>query len=128
MTEIIDVGEDIKRRKGGGKMAKLAENVQGMMGQWTEDSFPMFEETMELIRKNAPVHWAKLYLEAVKMGITKEQNINININRQRDRDDLQALVRTRVPQQIPAYTPFVEVESKEPEKIPISSSDSVSPE
>lgn len=124
---MIDVGEDVKITRGGGKVAKLADNVQGMMNQWTEDSFPMFQETMELIRKNAPVHWARLYMEAVKMGIVKESNINININRQKDRDDLQALVRTRVPQQIPAYTPYVEVD-KAPERELISSSDSVSPE
>lgn len=123
---MIDVGKDVRRRKGGA-VAKLADNVQGMMNEWTEDKFGLFEETMELIRENAPVQWVKLYMEAVKMGIVKESNINININRQKDRDDLMALVRTRVTPQLEHYTPYVEIKDTKHENEPISVSDSVSP-
>lgn len=107
-------------RRGSRAMIKLSETVQGMMGQWTEDNFGQFEETMNLIREGAPVQWAKLYLEAVKLGIEKNTNINININRQKDRDDLQALVRSRV--QLPEkgnYVPYEEVRHKEIEAVPI---------
>lgn len=113
----MDVGKDVRRRKSTAAIAKLTETVQGMMNQWTEDNFGMFQETMELIREGAPVQWAKLYMDAVKMGITKESNINININRQQDREDLQALVRTRIP--LPdkgSYTPYEEVK---PEPLPL---------
>ena len=84
-------------RRGSKAMVKLADTVQGMMASWTEDNFQQYEETMKLIREGAPVQWVKLYLEAVKLGIEKNTNINININRQKDREDLQALVRSRIP-------------------------------
>lgn len=113
---MIDIGKPVKRNST--KIGKLASTVQGMMGQWTEDNFNNFNETMELIREGAPVQWVKLYMEAVKMGIVKESNINININRQQDRENLQALVRTRI--QLPdsgTYVPYEEV--KKPEMITI---------
>lgn len=106
----MDVGEDVKRRRGSKAVVKLADTVQGMMANWTEDNFSQFEETMKLIKEGAPVQWVKLYLEAVKLGIEKNTNINININRQKDRDDLQALVRSRV--SLPdtgTYVPYEEV-------------------
>lgn len=109
----MDVGKDIRRTRGGGKMLKLANTVQGMMDQWTTDNFDMFVETMELIRDGAPVQWVKLYMEAVKMGLVKESNINININRQQDREALQGLVRARLPlPESGTYTPFEEVRPK----------------
>lgn len=116
----MDVGEDVKRGRGSRAIAKLSDTVQGMMVNWTEDNFPLFNETMELIRKNAPVQWTKLYLEAVKMGIVKQTDININISRQKDRDDLQALVRSRIPiDNKGSYIPYEEVEPKELEPLPI---------
>lgn len=117
----MDVGADVRRRKGTRAIAKLSDTVQGMMSEWTEENFPLFSETMELIRVNAPVQWSKLYLEAVKMGIEKNTNININISRQKDRDDLQALVRSRI--SLPdkgTYVPYVEVE---PEPLPLMKSE-----
>ncbi|MBR2291695.1 MAG: hypothetical protein IJ868_05210 [Prevotella sp.] len=101
------------------KSAKmLAKTVQDRMAQWTDDQFGNFEESMELIREGAPVQWVKLYMEAVKLGIVKESNINITVSRQQDRENLQALVRTRIPaglpQAAPTYTPYVEI--KEPAK------------
>lgn len=92
---------------------RMAKTVQDRMMYWTEDNFGYFEQTMELIREGAPVQWVKLYMEAVKLGIVKESNINININREQDRENLQALVRTRIPtalpQAAPTYTPYVEM-------------------
>lgn len=114
-----DVGPDVRRRKNSGAVRKLAETVQGMMDQWTEDEYPHFVETMELIREGAPVQWVKLYLEAVKMGVVRESNITININRQKDRDELQALVRSRISlTDKGTYTPFEEVKSQ-PLPIPV---------
>ena len=107
-----EVGEDIRRGKKA--VMKLADTVKGMMNQWTEDEFPHFKETMELIREHAPVQYAKLYMDAVKMGIVRESNINININRQKDREDLQALVRTKI--SLPdngTYTPYEEIKPKQ---------------
>lgn len=116
----MDVGEDVRRRRGSKAVAKLSDTVQGMMASWTEENFPMFNETMELIRENAPVQWAKLYLESVKMGIVKQSEININISRQKDRDDLQALVRSRIPlTDKGSYVPFEEVKPKELEPLQI---------
>lgn len=113
-----DIGLD--SRRGNKAVAKLADTVQGMMGQWTENNFPQFEETMRLIKEGAPVQWVKLYLEAVKLGIEKNTNINININRQKDRDDLQALVRSRVSQiDKGAYTSFEEIRPREIDTSPI---------
>ena len=69
---------------------------------------------MTLIREGAPVKWVQLYMEAVKLGIIKESNINININRQQDRENLQALVRTRIPlPDTSQYTPYEEIKPKE---------------
>lgn len=115
-----DVGEDVTRGRNSKAVAKLSDTVQGMMASWTEDNFPMFKETMELIRNHAPVQWSKLYLESVKMGIVKQTDININISRQRDREDLQALVRSRIP--LPdkgSYVSFEEVRPKEQEPLPM---------
>ena len=111
----MDVGKSARKSARGGRLAKLSDTVQGMMNEWTEDNFQMFQETMEIIREGAPVQWVKLYIEAVKLGIEKNTNINININRQQDRANLQAMVRSRIPGQLtdtPRYTPFEEV--KEP--------------
>lgn len=116
----MDVGNDVRRSRGSRAVAKLADTVQGMMGQWTEDNFSQFEETMKLIKEGAPVQWVKLYMEAVKLGIEKNTNINININRQKDRDDLQALVRSRI--SLPdngSYVPYEEVRPKELEPLPM---------
>jgi hypothetical protein len=114
----MDVGEDVRRNRSSKAIAKLSDTVQGMMASWTEENFPMFNETMELIRLNDPVQWAKLYLESVKMGIVKQSEININISRQKDRDDLQALVRSRIPlTDKGTYTPYEEVK---PEPLPLS--------
>ena len=110
----MDVGKDVRRSRGSRAVAKLSDTVQGMMASWTEENFPLFNETMELIRDHAPVQYAKLYMDAVKMGIIKESNINININRQQDREELQALVRTRIT--LPdkgSYTPYEEIKPKE---------------
>jgi len=108
----MDVGKSIKRAKGdGGALAPLCKTIQDRMAQWTEDNFQNFEEAMELIKEGAPVQYVRLYMEAVKMGIIKESNVNININMQQDYDDLQALVRTRMPV-LPdrgLYTPYEEV-------------------
>ena len=92
----------------------MAKTVQDKMMNWTEDNFTYFEQTMEMIREGAPVQWVKLYMEAVKLGIVKESNINININRQQDRENLQALVRTRIP--LPEngqFTPYEEIKPRE---------------
>jgi hypothetical protein len=105
---------------------KMAKTVQDRMMFWTEDNFGYFEQTMEMIREGAPVQWVKLYMEAVKMGIVKESNININISRQKDRDDLQALVRSRIPiSDKGAYVPYEEVRpiSIEAEPLPRKSAD-----
>lgn len=92
---------------------RMAKTVQDRMMYWTEDNFGYFEQTMELIREGAPVQWVKLYMEAVKLGIVKESNINININREQDRENLQALVRMRIPvalpESSPTYTPYTEI-------------------
>ena len=106
-----DVGQDVRRNQTA--CVKLSKTVQGLMANWTEDNFVNFQETMELIREGAPVQWVKLYMEAVKLGIVKESNINITVSRQQDRENLQALVRTRIPaglpQAAPTYTPYIEV-------------------
>lgn len=111
----MDVGPDVRGKRGASKaVAKLANTVQGMMDQWTEENFGAFKETMDLIREGAPVQWVKLYMEAVKLGVVKESNINININRQQDREALQGLVRARLT--LPDngnYTPYEEVRPKE---------------
>lgn len=100
-------------RKEKSKLANhMAKTVQDRMMHWTEDNFGYFEQTMEMIREGAPIQWVKLYMEAVKLGLTKETNINININRQQDRENLQALVRSRIP--LPdrgEYVPYEEVKT-----------------
>lgn len=115
----MDVGKDVRRTKG--TIVKLADTVQGMMDRWTEDNFANFCETMELIREGAPVQYARLYMDAVKLGAVKQSNINININRQQDRENLQALVRSRI--SLPedgSYTPYEEVK---PSSLPLKASD-----
>lgn len=105
------------------KLAKhMAKAVQDKMMNWTEDNFGYFEQTMDMIREGAPVQWVKLYMEAVKLGLDKTTNININVNRQQDHENLQALVRSRIPLPSssmnttvieatpqPAYTPYEEI-------------------
>lgn len=121
-----NVGPD--GRRGSKALVKLSDTVQGMMGQWTEDNFVQFEETMKLIKDGAPVQWVKLYMEAVKLGIEKNTNINININRQKDRDDLQALVRSRI--SLPNsgnYTPYEEIKPKELEPLPMPNKEEEEP-
>lgn len=116
----MDVGKDVTRRRGSRAIAKLSDTVQGMMAKWTEDNFSMFDETMELIRQNAPVQWSKLYLEAVKLGVVKQTDINFTISLQKDRDDLQALVRSRI--SLPdkgSYVPYEEVNTREPKPLPL---------
>ena len=94
----MDAGKDVRpNRQLAQQMAKAMEdNAESLMQRWTVENFPYFEQTMNMIREGAPVQWAKLYLESVKMGLTKNTNININISRQQDREQLQALVRTRI--------------------------------
>lgn len=106
-----NVGEQINR-KGTKAVAKLSDTVQGMMSKWTEDNFPIYVEMMELIREKAPLQWLRLYQESVKMGIVKQTDINVTISRQKDREDLQALVRSRIP--LPErgeYVPYEEIRS-----------------
>lgn len=107
----MDVGEDVRRNKAV-VLAKQAE--KGFMEGWLLDNQESFIEVMKLIKDGAPVQFAKLYLEAYKMGLVKETNININFNRQQDREGLQGLVRSRM--SLPdkgAYTPYEEVKPKE---------------
>lgn len=115
---MIDAGKDIQRsNKNAVALAKRAE--KGFIEGWLLDNQQNFVEVMDLIKDGAPVQYAKLYLEAYKMGLVRETNININIDRQRDRDDLQALVRARVTPGLPeggTYTPYEEVK---PVKIPV---------
>ena len=96
----------------------MAKTVQDKLVQWTEDNFGYYEQVMDMIREGAPVQWVKLYHDAVRLGLDKTTNINININRQQDRDNLQALVRSRIP--LPdkgPYTPYVEVKPQQLEAI-----------
>ena len=120
-----DVGNDVKRRSGHKVEAALAKTAGDLMQNWTKDNFYAFEQTMEMIRENAPVQFARLYLDAVKLGLDRNTNINININRQQDRENLpaeghfenlQALVRSRIPNVLSnegTYVPFEEVKPKE---------------
>ena len=106
----MDVGEDVRRNKAN-VLAKQAE--KGFIEGWLIDNQQNFVETMNLIKDGAPVQYAKLYLEAYKMGLVRETNININFNRQQDREGLQGLVRSRM--SLPdkgAYTPYEEVKPK----------------
>lgn len=113
----MDVGPEVRRNR---KMAKLADVAQkGFMEGWLEANQENFIEVMDLIKEGAPVQWARLYKEIYGMGLAKEQNINININRQQDRENLQALVRSRIPAALTErkeYTPFEEVK---PEPLPL---------
>ena len=108
-----DAGVPSRREKSKAANA-LAKTVQDRMSQWADDNFQNFEETMTLIREGAPVKWVQLYMEAVKLGIIKESNVNITINRQQDRENLQALVRTRMPlPESGQYTSYEEIKPKE---------------
>lgn len=103
---------------------RLAKTVQQRMLEWTEDNFGYYEQVMDMIREGAPVQWAKLYHEAIKLGIDRTTNINININREQDRANLQALVKARIQPALPAagaptvampekeYTPYTEIEEE----------------
>lgn len=107
----MDVGEDVRRTRAN-SLAKQAE--RGFIEGWLIDNQSAFIETMKLIKDGAPVQFAKLYLEAYKMGLVRETNININFNRQQDREGLQGLVRARM--SLPdkgEYTPYEEVKPKE---------------
>ena len=106
----MDVGEDVKRNKAV-TLAKQAE--KGFIEGWLIDNQQNFVETMNLIKDGAPVQYAKLYLEAYKMGLVKETNININFSRQQDREGLQGLVRSRMITDKGTYTPYEEVKPKE---------------
>lgn len=112
----MDVGKEVVSRRGSGEVKRLAHTVEGKMGQWTEDNFEHFQEAMDLIREGAPIQYAKIYMEAVKLGIERTSTININISRQKDHEDLQALVRTRIHSLSSegSYTPYEEVNQKEP--------------
>lgn len=97
---------------------KLASAAQkNFLENWCEENEQNFVEVMELIKDGAPVKYAELYLKARQMITAKESNINVTISRQQDRDNLQALVRTRIPtalpQSPPVYTPYVEIPQKE---------------
>lgn len=125
------------------RLAKtVAKSVQDKLAQWTDDNFTYYQQAMDLIREGAPVQWVKLYHEAIKLGLEKSTNINININRQQDRENLQALVRARIPSlsspasvsvsspsecpvhgdnvavlnSPPTFTPYIEVPSKKEEE------------
>lgn len=106
----MDVGKDVRRNKAV-MLAKQAE--KGFIEGWLMDNQESFIEVMKLIKDGAPVQFAKLYLEAYKMGLVRETNININFNRQQDREGLQALVRSRMLTDKGAYTPYEEVKPKE---------------
>lgn len=107
----MDIGKDVRRKKTDVVARKLAATVPDLIQGWTADNFHAYVETMELIREGAPVQWVKLYHEAVKMGLERNTNINININRQQDRENLQALVRTRIPSLSDkgSYVPYEEI-------------------
>lgn len=109
---MTDAGVPSKREQS--KLAnRMAKSVQEKMANWTDENFVYYEQVMDMIREGAPVQWAKLYHEAIKLGLDKTTNINININRQQDRENLQALVRARIPAQLPqsapVYTPYEEI-------------------
>ena len=111
-----DAGVPSRREKA--KLANsMAKSVQEKMAQWTDDNFVYYQQVMDMIREGAPVQWAKLYHEAIKLGLDKTTNINININREQDRANLQALVKSRIPsalpQSAPDYTPYIEIPKKE---------------
>jgi hypothetical protein len=104
----MDCGEDVRRNKAV-SLAKQAE--KGFIEGWLIDNQESFIEVMRLIKDGAPVQYAKLYLEAYKMGLVRETNININFNRQQDREGLQGLVRARMLPDHGQYVPFEEVRS-----------------
>lgn len=109
----MDVGPDVRRRKNVNALAKVAE--KGFLEGWLKDNEQNFMEVMALIKDGSPVKYAELYLKAYQMGLVKEQNINININRQQDRENLQALVRSRIPASLTdsgTYTPYEEVRAQ----------------
>ena len=117
----MDAGKDVRpNRRLAQQMAKAMEdNAESLMQHWTVENFPYFEQTMNMIREGAPVQWAKLYLESVKMGLTKNTNININISRQQDREQLQALVRTRIPSRLTDEGEYVEYREVGPAEKPL---------
>lgn len=106
----MDCGEDVRRNKAVG-LAKQAE--KGFIEGWLLDNQQSFVEVMRLIKDGAPVQYARLYLEAYKMGLVRETNININFNRQQDRESLQALTRARVLPDKGTYVPYEEVKPRE---------------
>lgn len=106
-----DAGPDVNR-KGKRNLVKIAE--RGFMEGWLNENEENFKEVMDLIKDGAPVQYARLYLDAYKMGVSREQNININItNRQEDRERLQAMVHTRIPEALPSFTPYEEVKDEQ---------------
>lgn len=119
-----DIGEDVKR----GRALKLASAAQkNFLENWCEENEQNFVEVMDLIKTGAPVKYAELYLKARQMITAKESNIKITVSRQQDRENLQALVRTRIPTALPQsspttvpagspsmeYTPYVEIKKEE---------------
>lgn len=115
---------DVGPTRGG--VRGLADRVQrDFLTGWLMDNQENFIEAMEVIREGSPVKYAKLYLEAAKIGMTKEQNININVvDRERDRERLQALVKTRVTSSLPNYTPYEEVKPRELDNLRTEKEDS----
>lgn len=108
-----DVGPSRRR------LTHLADVAQrDFLNGWLMDNQTAFIEVMDLIKEGAPDKFAKLYLEAAKIGMVKEQNINVSfVDRQRDREQLQALVKTRVSPVLPdSYTPYEEVRPKTEEE------------
>jgi hypothetical protein len=107
----MDVGKDVRRRKGYSVLVDVA--LKEFINGYFRDNIDKMYETMELIREGSPVQWMRLNIELMKLGLAKEQNININFNRQQDREQLQALVRTRLPDVATTYTDFVEVKEEQ---------------
>lgn len=108
----MDIGRD-PRSKNVDKLAKVIERE--FIDNWLDDNEQNFVEAMNLVKESNPAKFADLYLKAKQMRTARESNVNININRQRDYDDLEALMRSRQPQQLenkPDYTPYIEMPEK----------------
>lgn len=115
-----DAGTPSRRERS--KLANtMAKTVQEKMAQWTDDNFVYYQEVMNIIREGSPVQWAKLYHEAIKLGLDKTTNINISINRDQDRANLQALVRSRIPASLPHSSPTaIPVSSAPAHTVPVA--------
>ncbi len=109
-----DAGVPSRREKAKAANELSVAAQKNFLENWCEDNEQNFCAVMDLIKDGAPVQYARLYLEAKKLTMARESNINININRQQDRENLQALVRARMP--LPengSFTPYEEVKPKE---------------